>query len=131
MELAPAGTLPTPPNFLVAWTAMTVTRRWWLAATGVLLAIIAAGIVLATGVILLPVHTSGSTAVPLTVISRSGPGSPIVGGSLKILAATSVDDVQGTGHDRYGIRSQPVQLSGHSMLDIRDDRSALPADCPF
>jgi hypothetical protein len=94
MELAPAGTLPTPRNFLVAWTAMTVTRRWWLAATGVLLAIIAAGIVLATGVILLPVHTSGSTAVPLTVISRSGPGSPIVGGSLKILAATSVDDLQ-------------------------------------
>ena len=69
-----------------------MAKRWWLAATGVaLLALITAGVVLATGMILLPVHTTGSKAVSLTVVSRTG---PIAGGSVDILAATSVDDLR-------------------------------------
>jgi hypothetical protein len=42
-------------------------------------------------VILLPVHTPGSSALPLTVLSRTG---QIVGGSPDMLAATSVGDLE-------------------------------------
>jgi hypothetical protein len=69
-----------------------VARRWWLAGTGVvLLALVTAGVVLATGLILLPVHTPGSKPVSLTVVSRTGPDA---GGSRAILAATSLDDLR-------------------------------------
>jgi hypothetical protein len=67
-----------------------VARRRWLAATGVvLLAIIA--VVLATGVIFLPVHTPGSKPLALTVVSRTG---PIAAPDVDILAATSVADLR-------------------------------------
>jgi hypothetical protein len=67
-------------------------RRWWLAATGVVLfAIIAFNVAQATGVILLPAHTPGTKAVPLTVVSRD-PG-PTAGLRVEILAATSIDDL--------------------------------------
>ena len=70
---------------------MAIVRRWWpAAAVVVLLAIIAAGVVLAMGWVLLPVHTPGTKAVPLTVVSRTG---PIAGGSVEVLAATSIDDL--------------------------------------
>jgi hypothetical protein len=70
---------------------VAVVKRWWLAAAGVvLLAIVAAGVVLGAGWVLLPVHTPGTTAVPLTVVSRTG---PLAGGTAAILAATSVDDL--------------------------------------
>jgi hypothetical protein len=69
---------------------VTVPRRWLLAATGVvLLAIIA--VVLATGVIFLPVHTPGSKPLALTVVSRTG---PIAARDVDILAATSVADLR-------------------------------------
>jgi hypothetical protein len=72
---------------------VTVPRRWWLATSGVvLLAIIAFGAARATGVILLPAHTPGTKAVPLTVVSRY-PG-PFAGLRVEILAATSVDDLR-------------------------------------
>ena len=68
-----------------------VDKRWWLAATGVvILALVAAGLVLAAGWVLLPVHTPGTTAVPLTVVSRTG---PLASDAAEILAATSVDDL--------------------------------------
>jgi hypothetical protein len=68
-----------------------VARRWWLAAAGVvLLAIIVAGVVLAAGSVLLPIHTPGTKAVPFTVLSRTG---PIAGGTVEVLAATSIEDL--------------------------------------
>ncbi len=67
-------------------------RRWWLATTGVVLfSIIAFGVAQATGVSLLPAHTPGSKAVPLAVVSRTG---PMAGLRVEILAATSVDDLR-------------------------------------
>ena len=72
---------------------MTVPRRWWLAATGiVLLAIVAFNLAQRIGIILLPAHTPGTTAVPLTVVSRY-PG-PTAGLRVEILAATSVDGLR-------------------------------------
>ena len=68
-------------------------RRWWMAATGVVLfAIIAFNVAQAIGVILLPAHTPGTMAVPLTVVSRY-PG-PHAGLRVEILAATSIDDLR-------------------------------------
>ena len=68
-------------------------RRWWLAATGVVLfAIIAFNVSQAIGLILLPAHTPGTKAVALTVVSRY-PG-PHAGLRVEILAATSIDDLR-------------------------------------
>lgn len=75
-----------------------------LAAAGVVLfAIVVAGVALAAGWVLLPVHTPGTKAVSLTVVSRTG---PIAGSSVEVLAATSTDDllamtfaIQGSNQD--------------------------------
>jgi hypothetical protein len=70
---------------------VAIVRRWWPAVAGVvLLAVIAAGVVLATGSVLLPVHTPGTKAVSLTVVSRTG---PTAGSTVEVLAATSIDDL--------------------------------------
>lgn len=77
-----------------------MAKRWGLAAAAVaLLALITAAVVLATGVILLPVHTPGSKPVSLTVISRSG---PLAGGPVDILAATSVEDLRSLTFAAHG-----------------------------
>src|SRR6202022_563610 len=85
--------LSPPPDVVVPWVTVSLPRRWWLAAAGVVLfAIIAFNVAQAIGVILLPAHTPGTKAVPLTVVSRY-PG-PHAGLRVEILAATSIDDLR-------------------------------------
>jgi hypothetical protein len=111
---------------------MAVARRWWLAAGGVVLfAIIAAGLVLAMGWVLLPVHTPGTTAVQLTVISRTG---PVAGGSLEVLAATSVDDLRTLTFVAFGPNEDGCRPSGCWTSVTVDNPSLLialsaPAPC--
>jgi hypothetical protein len=68
-----------------------VSRRWILGiAAAVLAAVVAATALIATGQVLLPVHTPGSKSVPLTVITRHG---PVAGSRVDILAAPSMPDL--------------------------------------
>jgi hypothetical protein len=113
---------------------VTVPRRWWLAATGVvLLAIIAFNVAQATGVILLPAHTSGTKAVSLTVVSRY-PG-PIAGLRVEILAATSIDDLRSLAFAAGGLNEDTCQRYQGCWSSITLARPSLlialstPAPC--
>lgn len=113
---------------------MTVPRRWWLAATGVvLLAIIAFNVAQATGLILLPAHTPGTKAVPLTVVRRY-PG-PNAGLRVEILAATSIDDLRSLAFAAGGLNEDTCQSSKACWSSITLARPSLlialstPAPC--
>jgi hypothetical protein len=108
-----------------------VARRWWLAAAGVvLLAIVVAGVGLAAGWVLLPIHTPGTKAVPFTVVSRTG---PIAGSTVEVLAATSIDDLlaltfaaSGSNEDSCG----PAKCWAPARLDRPSLLIALSAPAP-
>ena len=109
-------------------------RRWWLAATGVVLfAIIAFNVAQATGVILLAAHTPGTKAMPLTVVSRY-PG-PNAGLRVEILAATSIDDLRSLAFAAGGLDENTCQRSQGCWSSITLARPSLlialstPAPC--
>jgi hypothetical protein len=111
---------------------VTLVRRWWPAVAGlVLLAIIAAGVVLAAGWVLLPVHTPGTKAVTLMVVSRTG---PIAGSSVEVLAATSIEDVLAMTFAIQG-SNQDICRTEKCWSSVKLDRPSLlialsaPAPC--
>jgi hypothetical protein len=113
---------------------VSLPRRWWLAPAGVVLfAVIAFNVAQAAGVILLPAHTPGTKAVPLTVVWRY-PG-PNAGLRVEILAATSIDDLRSLALAAGGLNEDTCQSSQACWSSITLARPSLlialstPAPC--